>query len=141
MSDRNLVIGVVGLLLVLGVVLYVTSGQGENSVTPPGTTSSVTASSSPIAAFAQCLKDQGVIFYGAFWCPHCQNEKALFGVSKRLLPYVECSTSDGRGQLPICQEKLIMNYPTWEFADKSRETGEVQLAKLSEKTGCLLPAE
>ena len=32
-------------------------------------------------AFAQCLKTQGVLFYGAFWCPHCQNQKALFGFS------------------------------------------------------------
>ena len=45
--------------------------------------------------FAQCLKDSGITFYGAFWCPHCQAQKKLFGRSAKLLPYVECSTTDG----------------------------------------------
>lgn len=89
--------------------------------------------------FAQCLKDKGAVFYGAFWCPHCQNEKELFGSSERLLPYVECSTPDGQGQLPICQEKKIEGYPTWEFKDGSRQTGEVSLERLAQKTGCSLP--
>lgn len=89
--------------------------------------------------FAQCLKDKGAIFYGAFWCPHCQNTKRLFGSSAKLLPYVECSTMDGKGQLPICKDKNIPNYPTWEFADKSRLTGERTLQELAEKTACALP--
>lgn len=90
-------------------------------------------------AFAQCLKDKGATFYGAFWCPHCQNQKTMFGKSSKLLPYVECSTPDGRSQLQVCQDKKIDSYPTWEFADGSRETGEVPLTRLSEKTGCPLP--
>lgn len=89
--------------------------------------------------FAQCLKDKGAVFYGAFWCPHCQNQKAMFGKSAKLLPYVECSTSDGRVQLQICKDKNIEGYPTWEFADGSREVGEVSLSRLSEKTECPLP--
>ncbi len=89
--------------------------------------------------FAVCLKDKGVTFYGAFWCPHCQAQKALFGNSAKKLPYVECSTPDSQGQLKVCGDKKIVSYPTWEFADGSRETGEVLLAKLSEKSGCVLP--
>ena len=90
--------------------------------------------------FAVCLKDKGAVFYGAFWCPHCQTQKTLFGKSKKLLPYVECSTPDGKGQHSICKEKKVVGYPTWEFADGSRESGEIALQKLSEKTGCNLPA-
>jgi|SRR3989338_3441715 len=89
--------------------------------------------------FASCLKDKGAVFYGAFWCPHCVNQKALFGKSAKLLPYVECSTPDSKGQFPICVEKEIKNYPTWIFADNSILTGEVELTTLSEKTGCPLP--
>ena len=22
--------------------------------------------------FASCIKESGALFYGAFWCPHCQ---------------------------------------------------------------------
>lgn len=92
-------------------------------------------------AFASCIKDSGAIFYGAFWCPHCQNQKALFGSSAKLLPYLECSTPDGRGQLPVCTDAGVTGYPTWVFADGSREGGEVSLERLSEKTACPLPVE
>jgi len=90
-------------------------------------------------SFAQCLGDQGVTFYGAFWCPHCQNQKALFGKSEKYLPYVECSTPDGKSQLPICDDAGVTGYPTWEFADGSRLGGEIPLATLAEKTNCELP--
>lgn len=101
----------------------------------------VVAPSKPgkLDAFASCLKDSKAVFYGAFWCSHCQNQKALFGSSAKLLPYVECSTLDGKSQLPICTEAKVTGYPTWEFANGSRESGEVSLERLSEITGCLLP--
>jgi thiol-disulfide isomerase/thioredoxin len=89
--------------------------------------------------FAKCLGEKGVTFYGAFWCPHCQSQKAMFGRSQKFLPYVECSTSDGKGQTTECQEKLIKSYPTWEFADGERKNGEVSLSDLAEKTACELP--
>lgn len=88
--------------------------------------------------FAQCIKDKKTVFYGAFWCPHCQNEKKLFGKSARLLPYVECSTPDGQGTTEACQQKNITQYPTWIFADGSQQVGEMTLAELSTKTGCSL---
>ena len=89
--------------------------------------------------FAQCLKDKGAVFYGAFWCPHCQNQKKMFGKSEKLLNYVECSTPDGKGQLQVCKDKNVTGYPTWEFADASRLSGEIPLENLAEKTGCVLP--
>jgi len=89
--------------------------------------------------FAQCLKTQGVIFYGAFWCPHCQNQKALFGSSVKYLPYTECSTPDGQGQLVLCTQKGVTGYPTWVFKDGSRLTGETPLSALASKSGCVLP--
>lgn len=89
--------------------------------------------------FAKCLKSKGAIFYGAFWCSHCQNQKAEFGQSEKYLPYVECSTSDGNAQTDECKKKNIKSYPTWEFKDGLRETGEVSLDRLSEKTSCILP--
>lgn len=89
--------------------------------------------------FATCLKDSGAKFYGAFWCPHCRNQKELFGTSQKLIPYVECSTPDGKGQTDICIEKKIEGYPTWIFADGSKLTGEIPLADLAAKTNCALP--
>jgi hypothetical protein len=89
--------------------------------------------------FASCIDKSGAKFFGAFWCPHCQATKKLFGSSVKLLPYIECSTPDGKSQLPQCNDAKIESYPTWEFADGSRLTGELSLETISNKTGCALP--
>ena len=97
------------------------------------------AATGNLDALAQCLKDKGAIFYGASWCPHCQAQKALFGNSEKLLPYVECATPDGQGQTQVCADAKIDGYPTWVFADGTRQSGEQTLEALSQKTGCPLP--
>jgi hypothetical protein len=64
--------------------------------------------------FAKSLKTNGAEFYGAFWCPHCQTQKAEFGSAKQYLPYIECSNPD---QTPtqVCIDAKIESYPTWKF--------------------------
>ena len=100
----------------------------------------VRTSPSKLDPFAQCLKDKGVVFYGAFWCPHCQATKKMFGTAARLLPYVECSTPDGKEQLQICKDKDIKSYPTWTFPNSTTTlTGERTLQELSDASGCALP--
>jgi hypothetical protein len=89
--------------------------------------------------FAKCLSDKGAVFYGAFWCPHCNAQKSLFGKSKEFLPYKECSNPDAKSQTQICIDQKIESYPTWKFADGSVLTGEQTFKTLSEKTGCALP--
>jgi thiol-disulfide isomerase/thioredoxin len=84
---------------------------------------------------AQCITDSGAKFYGAFWCPHCQKQKAMFGKSAKLLPYIECSTPD-KNQTQVCKDAGIKGYPTWVFADGSQASGEVPLQNLAEKTSC-----
>ena len=88
--------------------------------------------------FAKCIADSGAKFYGAFWCTHCQDQKNLFGSSKKYLPYIECSTPDRSGQLAECSSIGIEGYPTWIFPDNSR-TNFLSLAELSRKTSCPLP--
>lgn len=115
-------------VIALVVFLYVNSG-GDNKQSGPD-----------LSGFASCLADKGVIFYGAFWCPHCQAQKALFGNAVKKLPYVECSTPDGNSELAYCVDKNIRGYPTWTFADGSRLEEVLSLETLSEKSGCALPA-
>ncbi len=91
--------------------------------------------------FATCIKDSGAKFYGAFWCPHCREQKAVFGNSAKLLPYVECSTPDGKNQLAVCAEKEIKSYPTWIFVDGSIGNGTLDFKALASSTGCALPQE
>ncbi|MEK7630203.1 MAG: hypothetical protein AAB432_02350 [Patescibacteria group bacterium] len=94
---------------------------------------------SKLDGFATCLKDKGLTFYGAFWCPHCQNQKKMFGSAEKFLPYVECSTPDGNGQLDVCKKQGIDGYPTWQYPDGTREIDVISLERLAEKSGCALP--
>lgn len=116
---------IIGLLFLVGVVFLIMS-PGK-----PG----------QYDEFAQCLKDSGATFYGTFWCPHCQSQKALFGRSMKFVPYVECSTPDGRGQTSVCRDAGITSYPTWQFNSSTtdRMSGQLSLETLAEKTGCVLP--
>ncbi|MFA6158401.1 MAG: thioredoxin domain-containing protein [Candidatus Paceibacterota bacterium] len=88
--------------------------------------------------FASCIAESKAKFFGAFWCPHCQTQKALFGKSAKKLPYIECSTPDGQGQTPECVAAGIKSYPTWVFADGSQKTGEIPLVDLASSTRCVL---
>lgn len=81
---------------------------------------------------AQQITESEVHFYGAFWCPHCQEQKAQFGKSARLLPYIECSTPDGKGQLQVCKDLNITTYPTWIFADGRRQIGLISPNEFTE---------
>lgn len=126
-NNKKIFFFIIG-VLILGVIVSVLFGRGESVPPGPG----------KYDAFTQCLADKGAVFYGAFWCSHCQTTKKLFGASAKLLPYVECSTLDGKGQLPVCREKNIEGYPTWEFADGSRLVGGVSMEQLAEKTSCVI---
>jgi thiol-disulfide isomerase/thioredoxin len=125
-----IVAGVGGVLLIGGFVFLGSTG---------GFTTPASVEHASLTLFASCVKEKGAVFYGAFWCPHCQAQKKLFGASEKNLPYVECSTPDGKGQLPLCKEQNITSYPTWIFADGTTATGEQTLEQLAQKTGCTAP--
>lgn len=86
--------------------------------------------------FASCIKNSGTQFFGASWCPHCQEQKALFGKSAKHLPYIECSTPDQRGQTQACKDVGIESYPTWISKSGEKRTGLLPLSELSSFTGC-----
>ena len=58
-------------------------------------------------AFAKCIANTTTTFYGAFWCPHCHDQKNEFGNSAQYLPYVECSLPDASGQTQVCIDNKI----------------------------------
>ncbi len=53
--------------------------------------------------------------------------------------YVECAVDGGREQTAACRNAKVDGYPTWTFADGSRNSGEQSLEELAAKTGCTLP--
>ncbi len=92
-------------------------------------------------AFATCIADSGAKMYGAFWCPHCQDQKEEFGDSKDLLPYVECDPNGSGYDAAACKANDITQYPTWIFADGTKKVGVETFEELSEATSCALPGE
>lgn len=112
-----------GFLVVIGIILFASSGPGKYD------------------DFAQCLTDEGAVMYGAYWCPHCQAQKKLFGSSWDLVNYVECSLPNGNGQTEICKKEGIVSYPVWKFADGKKMSGGLSLEQLSNFVDCELPKE
>lgn len=71
-------------------------------------------------ALCDWLRQKGAVFYGAWWCPACFQQKNLFGQEAgNRLPYVECDRdAAGRSR---CQEAAVRVFPTWELNGKRRE--------------------
>lgn len=113
---------VLGIMIAVGLSVFSGKGSGKYDT------------------LAQCITDSGTKFYGAFWCPHCADQKRVFGRSAKLLPYIECSNPD-RTQNQLCIDQKIEGYPTWEFPDGSRITEVFKPEKLAEITKCSTPEE
>ena len=80
------------------------------------------------------LTSQGAVIYGAYWCPHCNDQKELFGKAFSFVNYVEC---DPKGENPnpqLCKDKGIKLYPTWDINGKRYE-GVLSLTQLAVLTG------
>ena len=89
--------------------------------------------------FAKCLTEKGTKMYGAYWCPHCLNQKRDFGSSWQYVTYIECSLPNNAGPTEFCTKAGINGYPTWEFQNGDRIEGEVSFPELSQRTSCPLP--
>ena len=131
-NNAKIFLSIVG-LLVLGTIITAIVRSGAEP-TGPG----------KYDEFATCLKDKGAVLYGAWWCPHCQKQKKLFGSSETLLPYVECYIyPDVNNPIQACLDKKIESYPTWELADGTRlpveNSAGVTLETLAKVTSCVLP--
>ena len=84
-----------------------------------------------LKALATHLHDSGARFYGAYWCPACEEQKALFTASVDRLPYVECTPQGRSGPRAVdCLTRNIQEYPTW-IIDGRRHGGVVSVERLA----------
>lgn len=94
--------------------------------------SSSAAENPEIRALAEHLTKTGAKFYGAYWCPHCQHQKELFGASVDRLPYVECTPlGPNATRAAICDNLGINSYPTW-IISGNRYEGVLELRDLAQ---------
>ncbi|TMI83890.1 MAG: hypothetical protein E6H03_02905 [Bacillati bacterium ANGP1] len=92
------------------------------------------AGSAYTTGLARHLAASGAVMYGAYWCPHCREQKALFGPAASLLPYVECDPRDEHSQYERCRVRGIRAFPTWEFHGQLVE-GALSLEELARRSG------
>jgi hypothetical protein len=91
-------------------------------------------------AFASCLSSKNAKMYGLYWCPHCAEQKEMFGSSFHNVNYVECAIKDKPGELaPACKAAGVKLFPSWQFDGEAPKEGVLSLHALSDKTGCSLP--
>lgn len=90
-------------------------------------------------AFAKCLSDKKAKMYGLYWCPHCADQKEMFGESFHYVTYVECGLPGRSGEQQSCKDAGVKLFPTWEFPDGERDERVLSFEYLSQKTGCTLP--
>jgi glutaredoxin len=97
------------------------------------------AADKKLDTFAKCLTEKKATMYGVAWCPHCADQKDLFGPSFQYVTYVDCAIPGTKKETDQCKALNIKHTPTWIFADGTRLEGTIQLDKLSQQTGCKLP--
>jgi len=90
-------------------------------------------------AFAQCLAAKHARMYGLYWCPHCIDQKEMFGKSFQYVPYQECAIKGSREMAPECKAAGAKNFPSWQFEGVPIHEGVLPLEDLSQRTGCSLP--
>lgn len=133
MMFRVVLVGLVVGLVGLGWAAAVDRPAAE---TVRGVPPAVIASSTPEAiALAEHLSGSGAAMYSAYWCPHCHEQKELFGKQATAkLKVIECAPDGRNSQKALCDSKKIEGFPTWEI-DGKLEVGVKPLAKLAQLSG------
>ena len=93
-----------------------------------------TKSSNEKILFAKFLSENGIVMYSAYWCPHCHDQKQLFGKEAvNQLTVIECAKDGENNQHKLCREKGIEGFPSWEINDEIL-SGTRDLNELAELT-------
>lgn len=91
-----------------------------------------------LVEFAKALQQAGVRFFGADWCPVCNEQKKLFEDGSQFLPFIEMTNPDRTRNATAISEG-VTQYPTWEFSGGQRVTGLQTLQQLSTLSGVAIP--
>ena len=81
---------------------------------------------------AEHLTKEGAVMYNAYWCPHCHDQKEMFGKEATdKLNLVECAKDGFNNKKELCEAKGITGFPTWEI-NGSLDSGVKSLKELAE---------
>jgi uncharacterized membrane protein len=124
----GIIVGMVTLIGTLGVYANVgkpiaTSTGTRTPITlpsgtpnPPSGWQFTTTSGEAEIALARHLKKAGATGYFAYWCPHCYEQKQLFGKeAAKELPAIECAPDGINPQPQVCANAGIQGFPSWKI--------------------------
>jgi uncharacterized membrane protein/glutaredoxin len=137
LAFRGLIVAVITLTSVLAIYAPIRSAGNPGSAIAGETGPPITTTSGPAEiALAQHLKDIDAKMYGAWWCPHCHDQKVAFGAeAMQLVPYVECAEDGQNPQTQLCRSKTeVTGFPTWEIKGQFYP-GAQTLERLAELSG------
>ena len=112
---------IVALTVLIGGLIWSNNVDPSNAIDVSNNTEKVspviTTSSSPQKVkFAKFLSEKNIKMYSAYWCPHCHDQKQLFGKQAvNELTVVECAQDGKDNQHELCREKQIEGFPSWEI--------------------------
>ena len=112
---------IVAISVLLGGLIWSTNVDPSNAIDVRSPTENVspmiTTSSSPQnIKFAKFLRENNIVMYSAYWCPHCHDQKQLFGKEAvKELKVVECAEDGKNNNYKLCQTKGIEGFPSWEI--------------------------
>ena len=132
-----------GVLLALAVLLggliwasVVDPNRPETLASGSGVAPLVITKSTPASiALAEHLTSSGAVMYSAYWCPHCHEQKELFGKeASDQLKVVECAPDGENNQADLCRSKGLEGFPSWEI-NGGIDSGVKGLDTLAELSG------
>lgn len=121
-------------LLVTAMAIFAIVFVGSNSIHSSTPDSRLGHSNEFQTALAEHLGELDATMYGSFRCPHCNQQKELFGEAFKKIRYVECHVRGENANPSLCLAKGIRRYPTWEINGNYYE-GLLPLTKLAELSG------
>ena len=88
--------------------------EPQGAPKPPKGWEITTISGDAEIALAKHLTDIGAVKFGAYWCPHCFDQKQLFGKEAfDQVNYTECAPDGENSKTELCQSTGIRSFPTW----------------------------
>ena len=112
---------IVCLTVLIGGLIWSNNVDPSNAIDISNNTEKVspaitTLSSPQKVKFAKFLSDNNIKMFSAYWCPHCHDQKQLFGKKAvKELTVVECAQDGQDNQYKLCREKQIEGFPSWEI--------------------------
>ncbi|MEO0539648.1 MAG: vitamin K epoxide reductase family protein [Cyanobacteria bacterium P01_A01_bin.105] len=134
---RGFIVGTLTLVATLGVYQVSINGPTANASAEGGVGPVVqNPSGEAELGLARHLTETDAKMYGAYWCPHCYDQKQLFGKdAAKEIPYIECAPDGRNSQTALCQSvPEVTGFPTWDVGGQFF-AGSQSLETLSEASG------